>query len=73
MNFDELSKVLKAAADKMESEQSFLTGILLKKAEVLSQEYPYDTTIVSMRNFLKRKNDHSNMISSKEFCRWIRY
>lgn len=66
MNFDELSKVLKAAADKMESEQSFLTGILLKKAEVLSQEYPYDTTIVSMRNFLKRKNDHSNMISSKE-------
>ncbi len=66
MNFDELSKVLKTAADKMESQEGFLTGILLKKAEVLSQEYPYDTTVIGMRNFLKRKNDSSNMVSSRE-------
>lgn len=66
MNFDELSKVLKAAADKMESQEGFLTGILLKKAELLSQEYPYDTTVIGMRNFLKKRNEYSNMISYKE-------
>lgn len=66
MNFDELSKILVKTAEKVKEEEGFFTGVLLSKAEALSQEYPYDGTVVGMRNFLKKRASASGLISRKE-------
>lgn len=66
MNFDELSKILVKTAEKVKDEEGFFAGILLRKAELLSEEFPYDSTVVGMRNFIKNKSKSSHLISRKE-------
>lgn len=66
MDLRQLNTAIFKTAQAVLSNEKFFTGALVSKARQLTEEFPYDTTVVGMYNFLKKKADHDPMISRKD-------
>jgi len=66
MDFNELTSFIIKSAETVKEQESFFTGVLAKKAEKLTEVFPYDSTVVGMCNFLNKKAASHPMISRSE-------
>lgn len=66
MDFNQLNSLLLKTAEAVKEQESFFTGALAKKAEKLTEVFPYDATVVGMFNFLNKRASNQPMISRSE-------
>lgn len=66
MDFNELTSFIIKSAETVKEQESFFTGALAKKAEKLTEVFPYDSTVIGMYNFLNKKSASQPMISRSE-------